>query len=99
MHFFLYVGVEVAEDVASKLEWEETVVEVAGDVASKLEWEDWPVEVEAAVEGAEKVADVLGWDGDPGEFWKRVVRFRNKWPLQQKEWTNPKLTQKVTVEK
>ena len=41
------------------------MVEVAGDVASKLEWEDWPVEVEAAVEGAEKVADVLGWDGDP----------------------------------
>ena len=41
------------------------MVEVAGDVASKLEWEDWPVEVEAAVEGAEKVADALGWDGDP----------------------------------
>ena len=35
------------------------------DVASKLEWEDWPVEVEAAVEGAEKVADALGSDGDP----------------------------------
>ena len=29
--------VEVAEDVASKLGCEETVVEVAGDVASKLE--------------------------------------------------------------
>ena len=56
---------EVAEDVASKLGCEETVVEVAGDIASKLEWEDWPVEVEAAVAGAEKVADVLGWDGDP----------------------------------
>lgn len=41
------------------------MVEVAGDVASKLKWEDWLVEVEAAVEGAEKVADVLGWDGDP----------------------------------
>ena len=40
-------------------------MEVAGDVASKLELEDWPVEVEAAVEGAEKVVDVLGWDGDP----------------------------------
>lgn len=39
--------------------------EVAGDVASKLKLEDWLVEVEAAVEGAEKVADVLGWDGDP----------------------------------
>lgn len=40
------------------------MVEVAGDVASTLEWEDWPVEVEAAVEGAEKVADALGWDGE-----------------------------------
>lgn len=36
------------------------MVEVAGDVASKLKLEDWLVEV-----GAEKVADVLGWDGDP----------------------------------
>ena len=41
------------------------MVQVAGDVTSKLELEDWPVEVEAAVEGAEKVADVLGWDGVP----------------------------------
>lgn len=41
------------------------MVEVAGDVASKLKLEDWLVEVEAAVEGAEKVAVVLGWDGDP----------------------------------
>ena len=41
------------------------MVEVPGDVASKLKLEDWLVEVEAAVEGAEKVADVLGWDGDP----------------------------------
>ena len=56
---------EVAEDVASKLGIEETVVEVAGDVASKLELENWLVEVEAVVEGAEKVAYVLGWDGDP----------------------------------
>ena len=63
------------------------MVEVVGDVASKLELEDWLVEVEAAVEGAEKVADVLGWDGDPELVdvsvqhikYKMEVSFENGW--------------------